>query len=161
MDIWFETTKYSQARVLELCDFVARHVPASCKVELLIGKKDPNAVGGDVQFGFTGKAQTRFHKPGVVEIFVWVENSGSRTSYPFESNYVEGITHVVRNWEEEFVMVLSHELRHVAHFTTMYGQLDSNAQEVDAEKCAQRVLALFRKTKIRRSSKTRADSLHI
>lgn len=60
--------------------------------------------------------------------------------------YAEEVT--IHSWDEEFVLILAHELRHIDQFFCINGNgLSERQMEEDAEKFAIKVLSSYRKTR--------------
>lgn len=86
----------------------------------------------------------RAHFPSLVEVYV-----SQGLSYPTVSDVVPGIhPAIVRSWEEEFVLVLAHELRHLDQFHNGSFLASERAlAEIDAETVARSVLRAYRRQK--------------
>lgn len=95
-----------------------------------------------------------FVSPSLVRISLRGEREGV---WPVETQHVievegrkvpVGPKIVLRSWEEEFVLVLSHELRHVDCYWNNSNMYDVEEAERDAEATAVRVLEEFRRKSV-------------
>lgn len=77
-------------------------------------------------------------------IKIWVNKNNE---YPKQDSYVPQVVVVFQDFEEEFLYVLAHEMRHIDQFWTSLKSIKGYEAEVDAEKFALKVLNLFRKNK--------------
>jgi hypothetical protein len=92
---------------------------------------------------FSGGYATKLPFPSIT---IWLSRS---LAYPCITCHVPEVGAIsVSDFEEEVVLVLAHELRHVLHFTgkpRRYTTANAGAAEVDAERFAAKMLKGWRK----------------
>ena len=144
--------EHDHAKVLRLCRFVERCVRpgADCNLKL-----DSQWKRRSLTVGIT---QLNPENPQQVDVMIWMSFGAS---YPRSTMHVPETGKIVLNsWEEEFVLVLAHEARHILHFRHFIDVMTPEEMEIDAEFSALEVLEKFRKNQSRRAPMTQNDSLH-
>lgn len=104
----------------------------------------------DAKFGlislFGGLAATGWTPAGANRVLF---QFGSRTKFPYTSEYVKGMKVKFKDWQEEFVMYMAHELFHVEQYRrdgpNMIEERGTRVIEKEAETHAFKVIAEFRK----------------
>ncbi len=126
-----------------LIDFIQAMLPSSSVARFEFLDQLPEKSGTSGQASRDNGEGPPVAFPGLVEI--WVAPQG-RGSFPRLDQYVPDLMPILlRSWEEELVLVLAHELRHIEQFYTDLGtDMDSRAMEVDAETFAYEALRLWR-----------------
>jgi hypothetical protein len=73
--------------------------------------------------------------------------------YPSTQRYLPELPEVaVESWEEEFLLVVTHELRHIKQFWTDFDCENTHGMEIDAEAFAIKTLLLWRQQKTTRKA---------
>lgn len=142
MRIENKSAYYPTARLQPLVDFASRWFKTNQVVVLqLTDGAEPSKVCG----GYAYRDR--------------VKMTLSRHAYPCTSEHVAEVGPVeLRSFEEEFLLVLLHEVAHVNQFSEGRLYYDSNDAEVEAEMFAVKMLARYRRS-TRKLAKTYQPSL--
>jgi hypothetical protein len=142
-------SKFDNAALNPLVQFVLTQMPVVSQfawLHMLNGEPpfDPMEVTGGL-----AEANVPFPSDPAVphRVTMWLRFDNSK--YPYHTCHrkrVGGIT--VQSWEEEFILVFAHEMRHVHQF--LFGS--PRHYEVDAERCALAVLNHYRNQKAKRAA---------
>ena len=129
------------ADLLPLIDFVTTFYKYPYLAKLVVSQR-PSTIFG------TGRAyatnpnltETDMGSPSLVQVNL------ASGSYPKKSMLILELGVVtVNSWEEEFVLILAHELRHIDQiYTGSHAADEVDAAEYDAESCAIALLSVFR-----------------
>lgn len=141
--------RYLPFQLVPLIDVVRRHAKFADLVNLVVADRWDNEVTG----GYSIKRPTKrdLDKLGLKGIVIPTKAAPSlikldvsfRGKYPRRSTHVEEVGEVTFNsWQEEFLFVLAHEVKHIDQFWTQ--PMEEHAAEVDAERFAVNVLASYR-----------------
>lgn len=126
-----------------LTSFVEDCTTHSYMATLEVEPSEDGMSSSGVAYRFNPEHELPQSPPGLVKVSV------SGATYPYLSVHRKASGGVVlQDWREEFVLVLAHELRHVAQF---WGGVNAKQKEVDAERFAIAVLNEWRS--IQRRSK--------
>ncbi len=156
MDIENETTTPTK-KFRSIVDFVCKHVDFSYMASMQILKSRKPLLAGMAY----KKDPRRGCRSTESLVRIWLPDQNIPQLYPKISQYVQEVPAIrLNSWEEEWLVVISHEMAHVQDFwnetfqDTEQGRYDA---EVAAESFAVKLLGLYRaqQTKKRcRGSKT-------
>lgn len=138
-------TQYDNSVLNPLIQFVLTHMPIGQFAWLHMvegGVNHPLEVTG-------GLAEAHVPFPGNPtaphRVTLWLRFDTAK--YPYKTCHRKSVGEVeVASWQEEFILVLAHELRHIHQF--VFGT--PRQYEVDAERCAIAVLERYRNRNTRR-----------
>lgn len=127
-----QVTNKTVSKVQHLVKFVAQHSEFAAVSRLILNQSLDTAMRG---------LATMDGLDLYVEIWLPVTRA-----YPVISHHLDKLKpETLYSWEEEFVLVLAHELRHIEQFYTgSYFQMTSLQAEYDAESVGLGVLDRFR-----------------
>lgn len=129
-----------------LIEFVAARVASGhmARVRVLDGKPERHTGGLATKY-FPTPEQHDLVTPSAIRL--WLYEPGTHV-YPRIERHVEELEAVVlSSWEEEVLLVLAHELRHIDQFWDEEWDGDDHAGEVDAEAFAIQVLKDWRSSR--------------
>lgn len=132
---------HSTARIRPLVEFVARQTSFSdlALVRVSDTKVPHGKMGGQAWKHRPDVGALSLVAPSLVDVQV-----GRAALYPYVTRHVDEVGDIkVASWEEEFVLVVAHELFHVDQFWTEAFSSE-HAAEVDAERRAKRTLQQYR-----------------
>jgi hypothetical protein len=125
------------SKLLPLVNFVAARMecPDTALIEILDTKSSSSAIGGRAW---------RHEGTGLDFVTLTV---GRSTTYPRITKHVDEVGVIqLADWEENFVLVLAHELAHIRQFRRRtFSCRQRHAAEVDAERRAKQVLQQYRR----------------
>lgn len=149
MRIENRSTLYTTARLQPLVDFVSKYCKEAGTATLSVkDSKNHDLICGGMAYQWR---PTELRGSGG-----YIEMVLSRHSYPCKSEHVPEVGAIeLHSFEEEFVMVLAHESKHLDDFEGEYTKSeDDSFWEMRAELHAVKVLKAFRKSKTKKSTKT-------
>ena len=134
-------TKFDNSVLNPLIQFVISHSPFVSSFAWL-HMVEGDGPAGDIEVtGGLAEANVPFPSDPRVphRVTLWLNFESGK--YPYKACHRKRAgTAVIRTWDEEFVLVLAHELRHIYQF--VYGS--PRHYEVDAERHAMSVLNFYR-----------------
>jgi hypothetical protein len=129
------STRHPTHKLQPLIDFVASRTRRHSKVALYLDDQSSRQIT-------VGAAHPGIH--GVVNPCIRMTLSRGLGRYPRKTTHVDEVgTILLESWEEEVVLVLAHELRHIEQFSEGK-QYEYYEAEVDAERFGLKVLQQYR-----------------
>lgn len=129
-----ETINQTKFPLRPLLDFLQNQFAINLPVKLMVLKQDRECMTE----GWTGLMSNKN-----IYIKLWVS---AKMRYPHTTSHVPAVPAVQLNsWQEEFILVAAHELRHAYQMGSgVFQALGPAYAEVDAERYAERVLERYR-----------------
>jgi hypothetical protein len=143
------STRHETPKLLPLVEFAVRQAKyASLATLRLVDARKPEQIIGGYSWKFDPQVgDLALVAPSLVKMTL-----SAAERYPRCSEHVPEVGPIeFQTWEEEFLLVLAHELRHVDQF---WGEriTDAHKAEVDAERFALRSLQRYRKRSRQKSA---------
>lgn len=139
------SSRVATAKIRKLLAFILPYCTHSDRARLEVK---------NARFGYMTRGLTTFVPPRDSGNLVEIAVSRANVRYPYRSQYWPGFPGVdIRDWDEEVVFVLAHELKHVDDYWEQSLGTSQRQMELRAEKFAIRILKAWRaKNRRRRQS---------
>jgi hypothetical protein len=150
-------TRIPTDQLLPLIKWVLAHMSeAASKAHILLSYRHRwRGIGGVARkMAFSGGRRTRGIPGGEPLVHIMMGAQWEQKAYPITETYKKRAGSMTyNNWQEHFVSLMAHELRHIEQYAAENDrikrkQIFNNSLEVDAERHAMRLLALYKKNPI-------------